>query len=705
MWRTWLHPGWGLTSEVTMADRPSPALDRKLALATWFDQVSREQWQELAESTLKGRPVASLVSETVEGISRQPLYTASDTEVAGAFPGQPPFTRGNKPLAGWESCRQVTGPEPGLAVEQTANGQARGAAAIWLTASRSCHVGRESDGNSDDVMMLTGAAELEPVMAGLDRQHPQIHLSPGGNLIGMTAAVVAALQQCGIDPGKLTGSLGGDPLGALAGDGELPASIDTCLVQLAEVSVWSMASAPGLRSIAIDSTPYHMAGATAVQELAITVATGVEYLRCLEDRIGLAAAFDQLGAVVSIGRDLFVEIAKLRALRRLWSHLQQTCSVDQVKPIPIHAVTSLRTMTARDPWSNLLRGTAQTFAAAVGGAETVTTLPFDSALGPPSRLAQRLAVNTQTILREESHLARVADPAGGSWYVEQMTRELAERAWSLVQSIEAGGGMRSCLLGGEVAKMLGETLELRRQAIARFDEPITGVSSYPLLDEQLPESTPRSSGRPSVTATTGIDLEKLQAVEPGTGKLLQAAIDAAADGASVLEITTAAIGDEDPTCLTPLIQEREAVGFEALRDAGDLHLQATGSRPTIFLAVVGSLQEQRPRLTFAESFLAAGGLATAGRDGHETAVDAVEEFSKSGACCAVVCSSDGRYPEVVPQLAAALKAAGARQVVVAGRPGEHEAAWRDAGVDQFIFIGCDMLKILSSLHESAGVGQ
>jgi methylmalonyl-CoA mutase len=677
-----------------MADRPSPALDRELALATWFDQVDREQWQELAEKTLKGRPVTSLVSETVEGISRQPLYTAGETEAAALFPGQPPFIRGNRPLAGWQPCQQVTGPDPGAAAEQAEKALTQGAAGLWLV-----------PGTPDQGMTLTCASELVPVVAGLDRQYPQLHLSPGGNTIGMTAAVVAALQQCELDLGKLSGSLGGDPIGALAGTGELPASLDTCLDQLAEVSVWSMKHAPGLRSIAIDSTPHHMAGATAVQEIAITIATGVEYLRHLEERIGLTAAFGQLAAVVVIGRDLFVEIAKLRALRHLWSHLQQACGIDQVRPIPIHAVTSLRTMTARDPWSNLLRGTAQTFAAVVGGAETITTLPFDSALGPPSRLAQQLAINTQTILREESHLARVADPAGGSWYVERMTRDLAERAWSLVRTIEAGGGMRSCLVGGELARMLAETLERRRQTIARGEEPITGVSSYPLLDEQMPEPVPSSPGRPQVSAGDSAGLEQLQAVEPGSGELLMAAIAAAAAGASVMEISAAVVGDEDPIRIAPLVQEREAVGFEALRDAADLHLQGTGSRPTVFLAGVGSLQERRPRLTFAESFLAAGGLAAVGGDGHETAADAVEAFSSSDACCAVICSSDARYPELVPKLAAALKAAGARQVLVAGRSDEHEAAWREAGVDQLIFIGCDMLKILGSLHDRTGVGR
>jgi methylmalonyl-CoA mutase len=678
-----------------MTDSPSPELSQKLSLAKWFPQVSREQWQELAEKTLKGAPVASLVSDTVEGISRQPLYTASDTEAAALFPGQPPFTRGNRPLAGWEPCQQVTGPDPDAAAEQAGNGLTQGAAALWLAPTTPGHS-----------MTLSCTSELVAVVDRLDRRHPQLHLSPGGNLIGMTAAVVAALQQCEIDPGKLSGSLGGDPLGTLAAAGELPASIDTCVEQLTEVSAWSIKHAPRLRSIAIDSTPYHMAGATAVQELAITIATGVEYLRHLEERIGLSAAFDQLAAVVSIGRDLFVEIAKLRALRHLWSHLQEACGVDQVRPIPIHAVTSLRTMTARDPWSNLLRGTAQTFAAVVGGAETITTLPFDSALGRPSRLAQRLAVNTQTILREESHLGRVADPAGGSWYVERMTRELAERAWSLVQTIEAGGGMRSCLVGGELARMLAETMARRRQAIARSDEPITGVSSYPLLDEQIPDPVlPGSPGMPHASAAGGAGLEQLQAIKPGSGELLKAAIAAATAGASVLEITAAVAGDEAPTRLTPLVQEREAVGFEVLRDAGDQHLQATGSRPTVFLAGVGSFQERRPRITFAESFLAAGGLAATGGDGHETVADAVRAFSKSETSCAIICSSDARHPGLVPELAAALKAAGARQVLVAGRPGEHEAAWRQAGVDQLIFIGCDMLEILGSLHEVTGVGQ
>jgi methylmalonyl-CoA mutase len=378
--------------------------------------------------------------------------------------------------------------------------------------------------------------------------------------------------------------------------------------------------------------PYHEAGASAAQELGASLATGVAYLRALtEAGLSVDAACGQLEFRYAATADQFLTIAKLRAARRLWARVAEVSGVPDGGTAQLqHAVTSPVMMSRRDPYVNMLRTTLACLAAGVGGAESVTVLPFDHALGLPDAFARRIARNTSTVLLEESHLARVIDPAGGSWYVERLTDELAHAAWSFFQELERAGGQSAALASGFVADRIAATWQDRKKKLARRREPITGVSEFPNLAEKPVTREP-------VPAT------------PAGG--------------------------------LPRVRRDEA--YEALRARSDAHLAATGARPKVHLAALGPAAAHTARLSFAAHLFQAGGI--------EPADDPSE------AVVACLCSSDALYEEQAEAVALELKSAGVQRVFLAGRPGSY------AGVDDYVFAGCDAVAVLSSVLDHIGV--
>lgn len=693
------------SSDPTFTELPS--------LADLFDQPSLDEWRRIATASLKGRPLERLTVKTLEGIEIAPLATSDDTKTDPGFPGQQPFVRGRTALGpgagGWEVCQRVGSADPAIAAELAAEELGRGANSVWLVFDRTTRTADEGHAPGGGIR-LTDIDDLSSFFEHVDLGTTPIHLAPGGSFAAVAAILVAAARRRKIEPRKFLGNLDCDPLAALVTDGGLSSGIDGSLVLLAEMAHWAGRNAPELRTITISTLPYHLAGAHAVQELAYALATGVDYLRSLTDH-GLepSATCRQIGFRHAVGRDLFMEAAKLRACRRLWARATDACGVpEEDRAAPIHAIASPRTLTTRDPWVNSLRTTVGAFAAAVGGADILTVLPFDTAIGQSEDLARRIAINSQTILREESHIGRVVDPGGGSWYLEKLTDELAHAAWERFQAIEENGGMIASVLDGSIAGELDQSRTARMGLVSNRREPITGVSSYPNLDEtplqrvqpNLPESSQPAGDGP---ATELAHLFGAANSPTGDGSIFDLAIDAAAAGATVIQLATALRATRQPTVIGPLAAHRDAEIFESLRNASDVWLEDKGVRPRIFLANMGPVPDHKARSTFATNFFEAGGIEALDNEGFATPDEAVEAFSAADTAIAVICSSDARYPDLVPELAKALEGRGARTVLVAGKPGEHETAWRESGVTGYIHIGCNQYRMLVDLLEEEGV--
>jgi len=690
-----------------------PTFDTFPDLTSLFDSPSHDEWRAIAEKSLKGRPLEKLSVRTHEGLSVDPLFTDADSAPDPGLPGSSPHLRGRTALGagptGWTVCQAVNHPDPDTAARLAAENASRGVDASWLVFDTSVRTAAENTNTPHgNGIRITSSTDLDPLFEHLDLAGHSLHLSAGGNTPAVAAAFLTAVKRHVVNPHELSGSLGFDPLGALAGDGALTAGIDGSFALMAEIANWTRIHSPKVKAIAADTTGYHMAGATAVQELAYGLATAIAYIRALEIYdIDPDTAASQLIFRHAVGRDLFMEVAKFRACRRLWSRAAEACGISEKgRAATTHAVASPRELTTRDPWVNALRTTSGSFAAVVGGADMITVLPFDHAIGQSDELGRRVAANSQTILAEESNLARVVDPGGGSWYLEHLTDRLAQAAWTRFQAIEAAGGMAEALVGGAIAAELEETREKRLTSIATLRDPVTGVSSYPNLGEDPVKRPAVPSQVADEDSTPTEELARLfntTAAPIGDGTVVDAAIAAAAAGAGIGPLAVALRGTRDGLTLAPLPAKREAEPFEHLRDASDIHLATHGVRPRIFLANMGPVPEHKPRATFAKNFFEAGGIETLGNDGFDTVEASVEAFGDSGATMAVICSSDARYPDVVPDLAAALEGRGARTVLVAGKPGDHEEAWRKAGVTGFIHMGCNVYQMLVDLLQEEGV--
>lgn len=612
-----------------------------LTLAASFDSATRDQWMdEVRRVLLKGKPDATeadflaafdkrLVTRTDDGIEIQPLYTAADAPVDDLAPGQAPFQRSTH-----------AAPEP-WEIRQRVWPAVEGSSAVLELESGATGVTITVDSDADVPAQIASA--LQGVL--LDLAPVSLQAEAGvASQIAAARALLGAWDAAAIAIDERRGALGLDPLGGWARAG---GSFDLSLAMddVAAVVRDAAKAAPRAASVAVDGTVWHDAGATEGQELAWTIAAGAWAVRELVARgVALDAAVDAVEFTFAATDDQFLTIAKLRAARRLWSRVLEAAGLPESKrAMRMHAETSRVMLTRYDTWVNTLRSTVACFSAAVGGADAITVLPHDALIASGgSALGRRVARNTQSILMLESHLARVIDPAGGSWFVESLTDELAQRAWDLVQESERAGGMPAMLQSGAVDAALTAARAERQRKVATRRIPLTGLSEFPNIDEQPPA--------PATVA------------DPSQGG----------------------------TLFTPLTVHRLSDEFEAQRGRADAQA-ATGERPVIYLATLGTAAQSTARATYAKNLFEAGGI--------RTIAGPVDGFAASGATIACLCSADPVYAESGARAVADLRAAGATRVYLAGK-----GAGID-GVDEEVGLGCDVLDVLTRALDSLGVAR
>jgi methylmalonyl-CoA mutase len=423
--------------------------------------------------------------------------------------------------------------------------------------------------------------------------------------------------------------------------------------------------------------------------------------------LDIDTAAQQIVFRIGLGTHHFQAIAKLRAARQVWARVVEASGGSgQSQAMTIHARTSNRVLTQYDPYVNLLRNTVAVFAAGVGGADAITSVPFDAMTGLPNEFSRRVARNTVLVLQEESHLHRVIDPAGGSWFLDRLTEDLAGKAWQIFQESERQGGMLSALSAGWVAEQIEQAYLPRAKNIANRKEGITGVSEFPDINqEQISQPQPDTAAlRKAAAAKVSSARSAADSAVAESVSGISTAVNAAAKGATTGQIATA-IGFQSGAkpSIEALHPHRFAEPFEKLREACDAWQLGHGQRPRVFLANFGPIAHHGARAMWSKNFFEAGGFEVIGNDGFEDADAAAKVFAESGAGIAVICSSDKLYPKVVPELATKLKAAGARSVILAGHPGDRQQDWQAAGVDRFIFMKCNVLGVLRDLLQEEGV--
>lgn len=670
-----------------------------------FPPVGYETWRALVERDLKGAPFEKrLVTQTYEGVPVQPLYTREHWPSASST-GEEPRRRADS--SQWTIVQRYDHPSVEQSARELARDVERGVQGVWLA------IADEGVRHRPRGALIDTVADLENVLGNVTPSGP-IVLDAGAAFLGAAASLIGLLRKRGKELRDVRAVFGADPIGTLVERGEVRVPLARQLQDLAELATFTSERLPNSKSVYVSTAPYSDRGATAVQELAAAVATGLAYLHALEQGgLSPAQAAPQIVFGFSVGCDQFMEIAKLRAARVLWQRVLEACQLPSEQQIAtIHAVTARRVLTQRDPWVNQLRGTIGCFSSVVGGADWVTVLPFDSAITQPDSLSLRVARNTQIILQEESHLGFVSDPARGSWYVETLTEQLASAAWELMQQIQSRGGMIASLRDGWFLEAVSRVRVERSKNLARRKDAITGVSEFPNVREsaleaheypleaaweQLTARRQRLDTDPKLTASR----ERLAGA--ARGERVALAVEHLVQGGSISQVT--ALGSDTSEAIPTPPVFRFAEGYEKLRDRSDAFLAKTGRRPRVFLANMGPIADHTARATFTRNFFEAGGFEVVTNDGFNDAAAAAAAYSASGASVAVICSSDTLYQSFVSTVAPALKSAGARELVLAGRPGEFEQQYRSAGVDRFIFIGCDVLQTLADVLRVEGIEQ
>lgn len=702
-----------------------------------FPPSTPEQWRAAAEKLLKGAPFEKkMVSRTYEGIELQPIYTA-DTGgtpvVDREMPGTPPFRRGAN-VEGFLVRPWLVAQETPYRTAADANAAlrsdlARGQTAVYLPLDLATRLGLDADKADQEAvgeggLSVSTIADLRAALDGIDLALTPLYIEADLGLPAVLALCVALAENSGVPADHLHGAVAADPLGFLLLHGRLPCGLACGLDRLHLTASWSAKHTPALRSIAVRSRVYHDAGADAVQELAYAIASGVEYVRAMVQRgMSVDDAAQQIWFSLCSGTQFFMEVAKFRAARLLWATVVEAFGGSEAaQKMLVHVRTSSYALTAVDPYVNMLRGTTEAIAGGVGGCDSMHVGYFDEAVRLPDEFSRRIARNTQTILQAEAHFARVIDPAGGSWYAEALTDEIARRSWKLVQEIEAAGGMGSAILRGEIQERVHRVEEQRAEGVARRKDPIVGVTAYanaaevPLDGrggEDAANVQVQRAGEVRAYRTHRNSSDSAAAVariavrfKEGPGGLMAALIDAARHEATVGELMRAIPSppNDAPVSASPLHPTRLAAGFEALRVAMGSRVRKNGHPLRVFLAAMGPVPQHKARTDFAAGFFAVAGCGLIQQAGYSTPEEAAGAACDSEAEIVVLCSTDDTYPGIVAPFCAAVK--NRRKdltIVLAGYPQEHVEAFRTAGVEEFIHIRSNVLETLRSLLEKKGV--
>jgi methylmalonyl-CoA mutase len=681
-----------------------------------FETPSYETWRELAEKALKGGSFEKrLISRSYDGFEIQPIYSDSDwNRGASGFPGIAPFTRGAKaasPAGSWEVRQSHVYPDAKIANAQILRDLNGGVTAIELVFDGLAQRGHSISGPPGSGLIGERGIPIYDLTT-LNRVLADVHLSAicislkAGEQSTAAAAMLAALwRQQELTAELPVARLNADPYAALARTGCLATSLEEAQSEAATLARFATENFGNVRAIAVDTACYHDSGATEAQDVAFAISTGLANARAMENAgLSLKDAFRQIEFSIAVGVDFFLSIAKLRALRKTWSRITDACGVADPE-MQIHVRTANRILTQHDPWVNILRTTTGCFAAALGGANAITVAPFDAAIDAPEDLSLRIARNTHAILAEEASLSHVIDPAGGSWFVESITDIIAADAWSRFQEIETLGGFGVALLNGNVGEWVSTARTARQKDVATRRVPITGVSEFPNLHEEGPgnRSIDEDTLRQGINAQ--IDSRSKDRNSPGLDSQISVAsvakkIDAVTDGAFVWDLAIARETKKLEISVIPA--SRLAEQFELLRAASALS-QQDGKRHAVFLANWGAPSETTARSTFATNFYAVGGIDAEENSGFNGLQELEAAFRSSGTLVAVICSTDAKYSESAADIARTLKNAGAIQVVLAGKPKEIDE-FIAAGIDDFIYTGCDALALLRRVHLELGIG-
>lgn len=709
-----------LKKSADVEDFPDVPLDE-------FTPPTDEEWKAACEALLKGAPFEKkMFTKTYEGITFDPMYTRKHTEdilPKGVMPGMGDYLRGvdaagyiGKPWGIAQACDETLPAENNELLRHENDKGATIYHIVLDTASRAGVDARQAEKVGDTGTSVTTVEDMHVLLTGLDLAKFPLYVYTGANAVPLLALVAAARRAAGEDMKNVRGIVGADPIGTLVTDGKLPASLDSYYDSLAAAARWATVNAPHLRTVFVRSDVYSSGGANDVQEVAAVLAAATAYLRALCERgLTIDAAASQIAFAFSMGANFFLQIAKLRAVRPLWAQIVKAFGGNaEAQKMRIHARPALFFKTVYDPYVNMLRNTTEIFSGVVGGIDSFESAPFDEPIRKGDEFSRRIARNVQIMLQEEFGLLQPIDPAGGSWAVETLTRQMKEKIWAAFQGIEKEGGIAAALRAGTVQEGIAKVLADRfKNADLRRDR-IVGNNMYPNMTETLLETRAEDTAALKAQRTKDIEAylsdidtkhrDEALAAFKADGSV-QNAVEAALAGATIAELMAALTAGKGAETVAAIAPHRWSERFEALRRRTEDYKAAKDDNVKIFLANMGPIPQHKARADFTTGFLQVGAFEVLGNDGFKTVDEAAEAARASGADAVVICSTDATYPELVPALAPKLhKVLPQARVFLAGAaPKDLLETYKEAGIDEYISVRANCYEILEGLQKQKGM--
>ena len=696
-------------------------------LLTEFVPPTYEEWKEAVEAMLKGKPFEkAMFTKTYEDIVLKPIYRQEDVaDLAhmNDLPGTPGSARTNKTSGylkdAWLVAQEQTDYLPEEVNATLLEELNRGLTKVNLKLDYASAHGKNPQKLVGDHRYygtsISTLEDLKVVLKDVLIEHIPVDINAGLMAPAYLAMLKAIAEEREIEFSKLTGCIGLDPISVLVTDGKLDVDIEETLDYMACMTDWAIKNAPKMKTILIDTAIYGDNGANITQELALAFNTATYYVNAMLDRdLALNDILSHIQFNLTVGSQFFMEIAKLRAFRILWQNFitayDEKCEVHAY----VHVKTTKWNKTKYDAYVNVLRTSTETFSAVLGGIDSLQVTHLDSLKARPIQFIRRIARNQQIIVNEEVNLYRVIDPAGGSWYIEAMTAEIAQKAWEQFQTYEAEGGILVSLENDLVQDdIYGVAAEKIRNVGSRKDVVI-GTNMFANLEEkELLFDEAALDAKIETRISKIYDLienrEDCQADEcscccddsEDNGKtILDEISQFFLENGTIAEVNANMWEQAEPLKVTPITQQRATTKIEELRTK----VESAKVRPSLFMANYGSLAELKPRADFVKGFFEVGAFKVLCDNFFTDVNKMVEAALKSNSKFVCICATDDAYQELVPQFVADLKAKNNDlTIVLAGYPKEHIETFKEAGVEEFIHLKADCYTVLNNLLSKVGV--
>jgi methylmalonyl-CoA mutase len=590
-----------------------------------FTIPSYEEWEKVAVSSLKGKPIDKLFTSTNEGITLKPIYTKADEQLQ-----QMKMSASSNV---WEISQELHASSIHELVASIKQAISNGQTSINLQFKTI---------DSERGIKINNLEELAQVLTSIPLEKLTFFINTRLQQSPFIAGVVSLQKK---NNTVLQGVIGSDPIAEWVSDGQLPTTLDFYYDEMAAVLKETQASCPSLKTILVQSQPYHNGGANAVQELGNSLSVAIEYVRqCLKRGLTIDNIAPRIAFSFSVGSNLFMEIAKLRAAKYLWaSIINEFGGNSESQKMWLQVRTSATTKTKNDPYVNMLRSTVESFAAVIGGATSIHTSTYDEAFQTATPFSERIARNVQSILKEEAHLNRVLDPLKGSWYIESLTKQVAEKAWESIQKIERNGGITTALREGSVQEEIKSSRDRRLDKIDLRKERIVGTNMYANVNEEEIVYTENRGLTADDLATSKPSSLQLSCLQEDYFELIE---DELYKGATFMRIQEALHESNQEQTIEPIPAIRWSMKVEYLRENANNYLRKTGEKLSVHLINLGRTIKHKPRTDFIQGFFEVGGFHVTQSKSFLTIEGIEEEIINRPKHIFVICGQDETYSEI-----------------------------------------------------------